>query len=211
MPDQRRGESRTLVSGRRSRPNRNQARWELSAPESGLLCPTENPLRLPDLRQRAAEVAGQMPRLRRVEHPGRDHRAGTRPGAVPRRSLPFRRARLALPDIPADGYERIPVPIGELSRVLGGGIVPGSVVLISGDTGIGRLTLLIQLCAALSRGRRPFAAPVLLYVSGEESAASSNCRAERLGIVSPHILVLADTHLESIAAHIEKTQPRWSS
>ncbi len=108
-----------------------------------------------------------------------------------------------LPDISADGYERIPVPIGELSRVLGGGIVPGSVVLISGDPGIGKSTILIQLCSALAEQGGP-----VLYVSGEESAAQIKLRAERLGIASPNILVLAETHLESILAHIERTQPR---
>lgn len=114
-----------------------------------------------------------------------------------------------LPDIPADGYERVPVPIGELSRVLGGGIVPGSVVLISGDPGIGKSTLLLQLCDALAEDRAPGSGrgPVL-YVSGEESAAQIKLRAERMSIRSKNILVLAETHLESITAHIEKVQPR---
>ena len=105
-----------------------------------------------------------------------------------------------LPDIPADGYERIPVPIGELSRVLGGGIVPGSVVLISGDPGIGKSTLLLQLCDALTKAGGP-----ILYVSGEESGAQIKLRAERMGIVTRDILVLAETHLESIATHIEQS------
>ncbi len=109
----------------------------------------------------------------------------------------------ALPDIPADGYERIPVPIGELSRVLGGGIVPGSVVLISGDPGIGKSTLLLQLCDVLAAAGGP-----VLYVSGEESAAQIKLRAERMGITTRNLLVLAETHLESIAAHIEGTAPR---
>jgi DNA repair protein RadA/Sms len=126
-----------------------------------------------------------------------------RPAAAPLGSLTT--APLPLPDIPADGYERLDVSIGEISRVLGGGIVPGSVVLISGDPGIGKSTLLIQLCAALAETDE--AGPVL-YVSGEESAAQIKLRAERLGITTSRILVLADTHLESIAAHIEQTQPR---
>jgi len=116
-----------------------------------------------------------------------------------------------LPDIPADGYERIPVPISELSRVLGGGIVPGSVVLISGDPGIGKSTLLLQLCSVLAGGGGSASSGVerpVLYVSGEESAAQIKLRAKRLGISNANLLVLADTHLESIAAHIEKTQPK---
>lgn len=108
-----------------------------------------------------------------------------------------------LPDIPADGYERIPVPISELSRVLGGGIVPGSVVLISGDPGIGKSTLLLQLCDALAAAGGP-----VLYVSGEESAAQIKLRAQRMGIDARNLLVLAETHLESIAAHIEGTAPQ---
>ncbi|HEY63715.1 MAG TPA: DNA repair protein RadA [Caldilineae bacterium] len=122
---------------------------------------------------------------------------------------PARRARatsdvspVPLPDIAADGFERIPVPMGELSRVLGGGIVPGSVVLIGGDPGIGKSTLLLQLCALLAEDQD------VLYISGEESATQIKMRAARLGINNPHLYILADTHLETILAQIEHMNPR---
>jgi DNA repair protein RadA/Sms len=122
--------------------------------------------------------------------------AGRRGGLAPSNSAPQ-----ALPDIPADGYARIPVPMGELSRVLGGGIVPGSAVLIGGDPGIGKSTLLLQMCSMLAqRG-------VVLYVSGEESAAQIKLRAERLGITDHTLFVLADTHVESMMAHMQNLQP----
>lgn len=104
--------------------------------------------------------------------------------------------------IASDGFERIPVPIGELSRVLGGGIVPGSVVLLGGDPGIGKSTLLLELCSLLADDRE------VLYVSGEESAAQIKMRAARLGIDNPRLYVLADTNLRSILAQIERMNPR---
>ncbi|MCS7221921.1 MAG: DNA repair protein RadA [Anaerolineae bacterium] len=107
-----------------------------------------------------------------------------------------------LPAIASDGFERIPVPIGELSRVLGGGIVPGSVVLLGGDPGIGKSTLLLELCSLLADDRE------VLYVSGEESAAQVKMRATRLGIDHPRLYVLADTNLRSILAQIERMSPR---
>jgi DNA repair protein RadA/Sms len=83
----------------------------------------------------------------------------------------------ALPDIQADQFRRIPVAIGELSRVLGGGIVPGSVVLIGGDPGIGKSTLLLQASAGLAEENQP-----ILYISGEESVHQLKMRADRLDL-----------------------------
>jgi DNA repair protein RadA/Sms len=105
--------------------------------------------------------------------------------------------------ISSDDFQRIPVAIGELSRVLGGGIVPGSGVLIGGDPGIGKSTLLLQLAALLSSPEHK-----VLYVSGEESPQQIKMRAQRLGINADNLFVLGENHLESIAAHIEQMQPR---
>lgn len=90
----------------------------------------------------------------------------------------------------------------ELDRVLGGGLVPGSVVLLGGDPGIGKSSLLLQSCQRLAAaGRR------VLYVSGEESVAQIKLRAQRLGAASPGLLLLAENDLEAILAAAGRTEP----
>ena len=91
--------------------------------------------------------------------------------------------------------------IGELDRVLGGGVVPGSVVLIGGDPGIGKSTLVLQALSALAREA------TVLYVSGEESPQQIKMRADRLGVSEDRLLVLAETGLERILEHVKKIAP----
>jgi len=98
---------------------------------------------------------------------------------------------------------RLKSGIGELDRVLGGGVVSGSAVLIGGDPGIGKSTILLQGMEALARqGHR------VLYVSGEESAAQTKMRGERLGSTSGELYVLAETSLEVILSEIERLGPK---
>src|SRR5574339_529798 len=92
--------------------------------------------------------------------------------------------------------------IGEFDRVLGGGLVPGSVILIGGDPGIGKSTLLLQAFAAVSPKDI-----TCLYVSGEESQRQIKMRAERLGVDAPNLLVLSETSLERILEHVKKIKP----
>ncbi len=108
-----------------------------------------------------------------------------------------------LPEIRADGLERVPLPMAEFARVLGGGVVPGSLVLLGGDPGIGKSTLLLQVAAMVADDRK---GPVL-YVSGEESARQIKMRADRLGIQTPRLLVVTETHLETILRHVEEVKP----
>jgi DNA repair protein RadA/Sms len=109
-----------------------------------------------------------------------------------------------LSEIAGDAEERIPLGIAEFARVLGGGIVPGSVVLIGGDPGIGKSTLMLQMALAMSEHER------VLYVSGEESERQIKTRAHRLTqseTLSHELFVLAETDLESIAQHTERVAP----
>ena len=92
--------------------------------------------------------------------------------------------------------------IGEFDLVLGGGLVRGSVILIGGDPGIGKSTLLLQAFAAISQK-----GVTCLYVSGEESQRQIKMRAERLGVEAPNLLVLSETSLERILEHIKKIKP----
>ncbi len=107
-----------------------------------------------------------------------------------------------IPEISTAEEGRVLSGIGEFDRVLGGGLVPGSVILIGGDPGIGKSTLLLQAFDALSqRGL------TCLYVSGEESQRQIKMRAERLGVTSPNLLILSETSLERVIDHIRKIKP----
>lgn len=106
-----------------------------------------------------------------------------------------------LSEIEASEVERAPTGIDELDRVLGGGIVEGGVVLIGGDPGIGKSTLLLQALDSLSRSMKT------LYVTGEESGAQVALRSRRLGLDGSQVRVLAEIQLERILATIEAEQP----
>ena len=100
---------------------------------------------------------------------------------------------LVLSAVPAQEADRLPTGLAELDRVLGGGLAPGAVTLLSGEPGVGKSTLLLQAAAGLARrGRR------LLYVTGEESAGQVRLRAERLGLDLTTLWVLAETRVETI-------------
>jgi DNA repair protein RadA/Sms len=108
-----------------------------------------------------------------------------------------------LADVVMERGDRTPIGIGELDRVLGGGVVRGSLVLIGGDPGIGKSTLLLQAARALAR-----ATPPVLYVSAEESAAQVKLRADRLGITGEGLLLWAETDLTAVQAEVDTIKPR---
>ncbi len=107
-----------------------------------------------------------------------------------------------LSSVSTDALVRIGTPFQELDRVLGGGLVPGSLVLIAGDPGIGKSTILLQTAAYLAGQGQP-----VLYVSGEESAQQVRLRAERLGVSGKGLFFLGETEVEQILARMESVQP----
>ncbi len=117
------------------------------------------------------------------------------PRGLVKSSLPVR-----LSDIEVTGEQRMKMPSAELNRVLGGGLVSGSLILIGGEPGIGKSTLLLQNILSI-RNRK------ILYISGEESASQLRIRADRLGKVSDNTLILCETQLDAIFAQIENVNP----
>jgi DNA repair protein RadA/Sms len=110
---------------------------------------------------------------------------------------------LRLSEVEGDPWERFPLPIEEFARVLGGGVVPGSVILVGGEPGIGKSTLLLQVAAMMAD-----VTGMALYVSGEESTRQLKLRAERLGIATEALYLLTETNLDVILSHVETLGPR---
>ena len=130
-----------------------------------------------------------------------EERAAPPPGA--RRAAVAGTRPVLLAEVVMEQGDRTPIGIAELDRVLGGGVVRGSLVLIGGDPGIGKSTLLLQAARALAR-----VTPPVLYVSAEESAAQVKLRADRLGITGDGLLLWAETDLGAVQAELDAIKPR---
>ena len=117
-------------------------------------------------------------------------------------SLPLDNPPQELSQITSEARDRFQLPMTEFNRVLGGGVVTGSLVLIGGEPGIGKSTLMLQISGqtADTRGK-------VVYVSGEEAAHQIRLRAQRLGVKGEQLYLLAETNLETILGHIEEMKP----
>src|SRR4051812_42583149 len=109
---------------------------------------------------------------------------------------------VAIADIDEVDTPRMSSGIGEFDRIVGGGVVAGSAILVGGEPGIGKSTLLLQVASSLAQGPEK-----ILYVTSEESARQTGLRASRLGVQSPNLLVLAETNVERIINQIAKVSP----
>lgn len=146
------------------------------------------------------KVERQMHRLRKLEHHRRS-RAGRRSSAG---STLLRRRRLKfspIGDVDCNDEIRYGTGSSELDRVLGGGLVKGSLVLIGGDPGIGKSTLLLQICGFMGGEH------TILYVSGEESERQIKLRADRLGVTGGGLLLASGNNCESIIQAVRKNKP----
>ena len=140
-----------------------------------------------------------------VEEPAADRKAPSGRGRSPRKGSPAggARAPVALSEVQAVDVDRLSTGSAEFDGVLGGGIVPGSILLIGGSPGIGKSTLMSSTLASLEH-----AGHGTLYVSAEESAAQVRLRAERLGGAALSVRVIAETSLDAVLATLEAERPR---
>lgn len=117
-------------------------------------------------------------------------------------SLPPADRALPISQVPSDSARRRPTTINELDRVLGGGLVPGAVVLLAGEPGVGKSTLLLDVAAKWAR-----TGATTLYISGEESASQVKLRAERTGTVAATLYLASENDLGTVLGHIEQVKP----
>ncbi|MEI4277003.1 DNA repair protein RadA [Klenkia terrae] len=117
------------------------------------------------------------------------------PGPVTGRARPIGQVEL-------DGSRAVPTGIDEFDRVLGGGLVPGAVLLVAGEPGVGKSTLLLEVAHRVAESNGP-----TLVVSGEESTAQVRLRAERIGALHPQLFLAAETELSAVLSHIEEVNP----
>ena len=129
-----------------------------------------------------------------------EEKVSAKPGKSARKGLVRSSTPVRLSEIEVKEEMRVKMPSSELNRVLGGGLVAGSLTLIGGEPGIGKSTLLLQNILSI-RNRR------ILYVSGEESASQLKLRADRLGKISEDTFILCETNLDNIFTQIENVSP----
>jgi DNA repair protein RadA/Sms len=132
---------------------------------------------------------------------GTVNEVGARPG-VTVTAGPVSAPARPIADVPAEGAAHRPTGVPELDRVLGGGLVPGSVVLLAGEPGVGKSTLLVSAAATIADGGRR-----CLVVTGEESAAQVRLRAGRIGALADELYLAAETDLAAVLGHIDAVSP----
>lgn len=149
----------------------------------------------------SAKWMGQCPGCKEWNTFVEEPKAPKSASGIARRPAAAREA-VSLSEIKAESEERMMTGIAELDRVLGGGIVRGSLILVGGDPGIGKSTLLLQVCRNLSRQHRK-----VLYISGEESLHQIKMRAQRIGTFTDDLLLLCETNLEVIESTMDRLHP----